>query len=84
MTAHIIGSIGVGLILLAFAALSFQRASPTGPLYLSANAIGAGLACISSVMIGFVPFVILEGIWSAIAIGRLLHGSRRKKSQSKS
>jgi hypothetical protein len=84
MTAHLIGSIGVGLILLAFAAVSSQRASPTGTLYLSANAVGAGLACISSVMIGFIPFVILEGIWCVIALGQLLQGRLRKKTQSKS
>lgn len=79
MAAHLIGSIGVGLILMAFAALHFRRASTTGPLYLLANAAGAGLACISSAMIGFLPFVILEGTWCAIAVGGLVHRPRRKE-----
>lgn len=79
--ATIIGSVGVGLILAAFAALHIGRASPAGRMYLTANAIGAGLACLSSLMIGFVPFVVLEGIWCAIAVGGLIQsfaGSRAR------
>ncbi|MCA3514924.1 MAG: hypothetical protein IM650_12780 [Phenylobacterium sp.] len=72
MMSTIIGSLGVGLILLAFAALHLRRAAPTGRIYLTANAIGAGLACLSSVMIEFLPFVILEGVWCAIAVGGLV------------
>ena len=72
MMSTIIGSLGVGLILMAFAALHLQHASPTGRMYLAANAIGAGLACLSSMMIGFLPFVILEGVWCAIAVDGLV------------
>ena len=73
-TAELIGSVGVGLILLAFAVQQFGRWSATSRAYLWTNAIGAGLACLSSYLIGFMPFVILEGVWCAVS----LYGLSRK------
>ena len=38
-----------------------------------ANLVGAGLACWSSYLIGFLPFVVLEGVWAlaaAYALGK--------------
>jgi hypothetical protein len=31
------------------------------------NMIGAGLSAIASLLIGFIPFVVLEGLWAIIA-----------------
>jgi hypothetical protein len=44
------------------------------------NLVGAALACLSSYLIDFMPFVLLEGTWSAvaaIALARRLFGGRR-------
>jgi hypothetical protein len=67
----IVGSAGVGLLLLAYFLNLIKRVSQDSRLYTTLNVVGAGLACYSSYMISFVPFVILEGVWfvvSAIAL----------------
>jgi len=43
--------------------------------YSALNLVGAALACYSSDLIDFLPFVILEGVWTAaaaFALGRTL------------
>jgi hypothetical protein len=75
----IVGSIGVGLLLLAYLLNLFKRASQSSRLYAMLNVVGAGLACYSSYLISFVPFLILEGVWfvvSAIALIRSLSAGR--------
>jgi hypothetical protein len=77
----IIGSIGVGLLLLAYLLNLFKRASQNSRLYTMLNVVGAGLACYSSYLISFVPFIILEGVWftvSAIALIKLLGPDHRQ------
>ena len=67
MSATLIGTVGVALLLVAFLLnlLKLQRASDTP--YMTLNLVGAALACWSSVMIRFLPFVVLEGVWAAVA-----------------
>jgi len=36
--------------------------------YVIMNILGAGLACYTSILIGFIPFVILEGTWAIVAV----------------
>jgi hypothetical protein len=71
----IVGSIGVGLLLLAFLLNLIKRVSQDSRIYTTLNVVGAGLACYSSYLISFIPFIILEGAWfvvSAIALIKLL------------
>ena len=65
--ATIVGSAGVALLLLAFFLnlLRFLRADD--PLYLVLNLVGAALACLSSYLIDFRPFVLLERTWAVVA-----------------
>lgn len=65
--ATLIGSVGVGLLLLAFLLNLTGRLRAGGYAYLSLNLTGGALACLSSYLIGFVPFVVLEGTWAAVA-----------------
>lgn len=67
-TSNIIGSLGVALLLIAYAMNLFKVWPQTSKAYGALNAVGAGLACYASLMIGFVPFVILEGIWAIVAL----------------
>jgi hypothetical protein len=70
----IVGSIGVGL-LLAFLLNLIRRVSQDSRTYTTLNVVGAGLACYSSYLISFIPFIILEGVWfvvSAIALIKLI------------
>jgi hypothetical protein len=75
----IVGSVGVGLLLLAYLLNLTKRVSQSSRPYTMLNVVGAGLACYSSYLINFVPFIILEGVWfvvSAIALIKLLRPDR--------
>ena len=71
--ANLIGTIGVALLLAAFVLNLLKLMSAEGYAYTVLNLLGAGLACYSSYLIGFMPFVVLEGVWAvaaAFALGR--------------
>jgi hypothetical protein len=67
----LIGTIGVGLILLAYFLQTFQWL-PKGRLFFALNILGAGLACYASWLIHYWPFVVLEGVWCAVSVVGLL------------
>lgn len=64
----LIGTIGVGLILLAYFLNLFSLIKKEGILYFTINIVGAALACYASFLIRFVPFIILEGAWVLVSI----------------
>jgi hypothetical protein len=66
--ATLVGSIGVTLLLVAFLMNLMKRMRSDGWLYLSLNVTGAGLACYSSYLISFMPFVVLEGTWTVVTL----------------
>jgi hypothetical protein len=71
--ANLIGTVGVALLLAAFVLNLLKLMSADGYAYTLLNLVGAGLACYSSYLIAFIPFVILEGVWAiaaAFALGR--------------
>jgi hypothetical protein len=77
-----IGFAGVALILVAFVLNIARRLDRETPAYLLLNLVGATLACVSSAMIGFIPFVILEGVWAAVALGGLIVlGARTRRGE---
>ncbi len=77
----LVGSIGVSILLLAFGLNTTGKLGSYSPVYLSLNFLGAALACVASILIGYVPFVILEAAWSAVAAGTLLQSYRRTRSR---
>lgn len=75
--ATLIGSTGVALLLVAFLLNLGHRLRVDGYPYILMNGIGAALAGYSSYLIGFLPFVVLEGTWAvvaAVALVRKLRG----------
>ncbi len=68
----IVGSLGVCLLLLAFFLNLFKILMQDTKTYTILNIIGAGLSCYASILIGFLPFVILEGAWAIVAIAGLV------------
>jgi hypothetical protein len=64
----IIGSLGVTLLLIAFFLNLFKFISQESSLYILLNIIGAGLSCYASVLINYMPFVILEATWCLVAV----------------
>lgn len=67
-----IGSAGVTLLLLAFVLNLLNKLNSDSVIYLVLNIAGAGLACISSILISFWPFVVLEGVWALASLVPLI------------
>ena len=63
-----IGSIGVAILLAAFFANLVGWLAPGSRRYQGLNAVGAGVAAYASYGIDFMPFVVLEGTWCAVAL----------------
>lgn len=63
----IIGSTGVLLLLLAFFLNLFKVLMQDTKTYSIMNIVGAGLSCYASILIDYMPFVILEGTWALVA-----------------
>ena len=72
--ADAIGSLGVFLLLLAFALNLAGRIERTARTYHAMNAVGAALAAFASWWIGFWSFVVLEGTWAGVATLALVRG----------
>jgi len=68
----LIGTVGVGLILLAYFLSTFKLLSSTSTLFFLLNIVGAGLACYASWLIKYWPFVILEAVWCLVSIVGLI------------
>ena len=71
-----VGFVGVTLLLVAFFLNLFRLLNAESMSYLALNLLGAGLACASSYLIDFLPFVLLEGTWAAVAAVALLRKLR--------
>jgi hypothetical protein len=65
--AAVTASIGVFLLLLAFALNLAGKVERRNLTYQSLNVVGAALSCYAAVLIAFWPFVILEGCWVIVA-----------------
>jgi hypothetical protein len=77
MVPLVIGSVGVGLLLLAFVLNLLRKISERSRLYLLMNLIGALMAAWYALAGGLLPFVILEGTWAAAALVRLVMMARK-------
>ncbi|MBL7959589.1 hypothetical protein JNL27_05050 [bacterium] len=66
------GSIGVGLLLLAFFLNVFKKISFDSYTYILLNIFGAAISGYASYLIDYWPFVILEGTWALVAVVALI------------
>ncbi len=64
----LIGINGVALLLLAFLLNAFGWLDKSSRIYIMLNLAGAALACWASLIINYLPFVVLEGTWAAVAL----------------
>ncbi len=78
----LIGSLGVALLLLAFFLSLFKFITQDGFAYIGMNIAGAGFACWSSWVIAFMPFVILEAVWCAVACAALARRIRESRMRT--
>jgi hypothetical protein len=71
-TTDWIGFIGVGILLLAFFLNIINKIKRESLVYLIMNVAGAGIACIASVLLKYMPFIILEASWTLVSTYGLL------------
>jgi nucleoside recognition membrane protein YjiH len=74
---EIIGTIGVGMILIAYFLNIYTLIKKEGVLFFTLNIIGGLIACIASILIRFWPFIILEGTWTMVSIFGLLKNIKK-------
>lgn len=67
-----LGFFGVSLILMAYYLNSTGRISTKHLSFILLNFIGALVACLASVLLEYIPFVILEGVWAFISLQALI------------
>jgi len=63
-----IGTIGVGLVLIAYFLNTMKWVPENGKLFFILNTVGGALSCYAAALINFIPFVVLEAIWTAVSI----------------
>jgi ABC-type maltose transport system permease subunit len=76
----IIATVGVGLLLIAFLLQILKVITSDGLAYSLLNFIGAGISGYASWLIPFYPFVVLEAVWSLVALYSLLKYFKNKRS----
>ncbi len=74
------GFIGVTILLIAYFLNLRDVIKKDGLTYLLLNFVGASVACLASVLLKYLPFIILEGCWSLVsAIGILNYSNKATK-----
>jgi hypothetical protein len=68
-----IGFTGVTILLLAFFLNLRGRLSQHSLPYILMNIAGAGLAGLASVLIHYIPFIVLEGAWTLVSLFALFN-----------
>ncbi len=78
MTAMIIGTLGVTLLLIAFGLNISHKLSENSKEYLLMNIVGSLMAAWYAYVGGVYPFIVLEIVWALVAFVRLMNNSKVK------
>ena len=73
-----IGFIGVSILLLAYFLNITDKIKNDSLIYLFLNFLGAGIACYASVLLNYLPFIVLEGSWTLVSVVGIFQYFRRK------
>jgi hypothetical protein len=76
-TTDWIGFIGVATLLAAYFLNLTKKISQDSLAYVSLNLVGAVTAGIASVLLNYVPFIILEAVWSVVSLIAIINYFRR-------
>lgn len=72
------GFIGVTILLIAYFLNLRDILKKDSPTYLFLNFAGAGIACFASVLLKYLPFIILEGCWTLVSVIGIFNLFNRK------
>jgi hypothetical protein len=79
-----IGSIGVTILLIAFLLNLADKIKKESLSYLLMNVLGAGTACFASILLNYLPFIILEGSWTLVSgVGLVSYLKKYKDDRGK-
>jgi hypothetical protein len=73
-----IGFIGVFQILLAYILNVLEKIRSNDLSFILLNLIGASMACFASLLMQYIPFIILEGVWSVVSLISLIKYIRKQ------
>jgi hypothetical protein len=72
------GFIGVTILLVAYF-LNLRKIIATDSLsYLLLNVAGAAIACMASILLKYLPFIILEACWTIVSAAGLVNYFKQK------
>ena len=63
-----IGFIGVFQILMAYILHIIGKIKSNDLTFILLNLIGASMACLASILMTYIPFLILEGVWAIVSL----------------
>ncbi|MDP5076756.1 MAG: hypothetical protein NWQ09_00905 [Nonlabens sp.] len=72
MLTDLLGTIGVFMILLAYLLNITGKLETTRLRFILLNLIGSSLACAASLLLHYLPFIILEGVWALVSFVALV------------
>ena len=62
-----VGTIGVSILLVAFFLNLMNKIETNGFWYIFLNMLGAAVALAASLLLEYMPFVILEAVWTMVS-----------------
>ncbi len=65
--SDILGTLGVGILLIAFVLNQRRTISEHSRAFLAMNLVGALICGYSAWLVRFMPFVVLETVWATVA-----------------
>ena len=68
-----LGFLGVFQILLAYVLQVSGKLSKNHLAFILLNFLGASLACLASVLMKYIPFIILEAVWALVSLMSLIN-----------
>lgn len=78
-----IGFIGVFQILLAYILNVIGKINKEDLSFILLNLIGAGTACLASILMKYIPFILLEGVWAFVSLISFINYIKRHKNNWK-
>lgn len=76
----VLGSIGIGILLVAFILNLIKKLSESSMMYLGLNVAGCTICCTYAYLIDSIPFVVLEVIWGGAALIQMLRIAKKSRS----
>ncbi len=78
------GFVGVAILLIAYFLNLINKVKNSDFTYLIMNFIGAGASCLASILLGYLPFIILEASWTLVsAIGLFTYFKKKQNITAK-